>query len=54
MIYSIYNKRGPTRLYYGFSVKLMVFMALNNLFRKNFIDILSFDFICCTFRSPMT
>ena len=31
---NIYNKRGPTRLYYGSRVKLKVFMALTNCFRK--------------------
>ena len=39
---NIYSKVGPTRLYYGFRVKLMVFMALTNFFRKNFMDFLSF------------
>ena len=44
----------PTRLYYGFRVKLMVFMALTNCFRKNFMDFLSFALISYTFCSPMT
>ena len=45
MTYTIYNNCDPTRLYYGFRVKLMVFMALTNCSRKNFMDFLGFAFI---------
>ena len=50
----IYNKQGPTRVYYGFRVKLTVFIAATNCFRKIFIDFLSFAFICYTLCSPIT
>ena len=48
------NKREPTGLYYGFRTKLMVFMALTNCFRKNFMDFLRFVFISYDFCSSMT
>ena len=42
---TIYTKRGPTRLYYGFRVKRLVSMALTK-FRKIFMYLLSSAFIC--------
>ena len=39
---TIYNKRDPRRLYYGFRVKLIIFKALTNCFRKNLMDFLRF------------
>ena len=47
-----YNKQDPTILHHGFIVKPMVFMALTNCFRKNFMDYLCFAFID-TFCDPM-
>ena len=51
---NIYEKRVPTRLFYRFRVKRVVFMAVTNCFRENFTDFLSFAFLCCPFCSPMT
>ena len=51
---TFYNKRVPTRLYDGFRVRLMVFMALTNCFCENFMDFLSFAFIYDNFCCPMT
>ena len=48
MVDTFYNKGDTTRLYYGFRVKLMVFMALTNCFRKNFMDFLRFGLISYT------
>ena len=47
---SIYKKQNPTTLYLSFRVKLMVFMALTNCFRKNFYMIFkNFAFTCYLF-----
>ena len=35
---TIHNKEDPTRLFYDFRVKLIVFMALTSCFRKNFME----------------
>ena len=51
---NIFNRRDPTRLYYGFRVKLMVFKALTNCFRKNFMDFLRFALVSITFCNPTT
>ena len=51
---AIYNKQGPTRLYYGIRVMLTVFTALTNCFHKKILVFMSFPFICYTFCSPMT
>ena len=46
----IYKKLGATRLYQGFRVKLMVFMALINCFpKKSFLYFLIDAFICYLF-----
>ena len=46
----IYKKLGATRLYQGFRVKLMVFMALINCFpKKSFLYFLIYAFICYLF-----
>ena len=59
LIDTIYNKRDQkreqtTRLYFVIRVKLMVFMALTNCFRKNFTDFFRFAFISYNSCSPMT
>ena len=41
---TIYNKQGPTRLYYGFIVRLMVFIAPTKYFRKISNGFLEFCF----------
>ena len=42
------------RFYYGFRVKLMIFMALTNCFRKNnFYALLEFFFHLLSFCSPI-
>ena len=51
---TICKKDVQIKLLYGLRIKLVVFMALTNCFRKNFIDFLSFAFICYTFCSPTT
>ena len=51
---TVYNKRDPLRLYYRFRIKRTVFMALNNCFRKIFVDFLRFVFISYHFCSSMT
>ena len=51
---TVYNERDPTRLYYGFRIKLMVFMALTNCFCKNFMDFLRFVFLSYDFCSSMS
>ena len=43
---TIYKKRGPARLYYGFRVKLIVFIALTNCFSNNFMHFLIKDAVC--------
>ena len=40
-----YNKRDPARFFYGVRVKLMLFMALTNCFRKTFMDFFRFAFV---------
>ena len=41
---TVYIKRDPTRLSYNFRIRLTVFMALTNCFRKNFMDFVRFVF----------
>ena len=50
----VYNKRDRATLSYVFRIKLTVFMALTNCFRKDFIDFLRFVFISYDFCSSMT
>ena len=51
---TIDKKRGQTRWYYGFRVKLMVFKALTKCFRRVFFVYWNFAFICYIICSPMT
>ena len=48
------HKKRPIEFFNDFRVKLTVFTAENNYFRKNFVDFLRLAFISYTFRSPMT
>ena len=50
----VYNKRDRATLCYVLRIKLTVFMALTNCFRKDFIDFLRFVFISYDFCSSMT
>ena len=51
---TVYDKRDFTRLFNGFRIGLMVFMALTKCFRKNFLDFLRFVFNSYNFCSSMT
>ena len=50
---NVHEKGDPVRFYYGFRIKLPVFMALTNCFRKYFMELLHFVFICYDFCSSM-
>ena len=50
---TVYKKRDPMRLYYGFRIKLTVFMALTKCFLKNFLDFLRLVFISYDFCRSM-
>ena len=54
MTNTVYIKQEPMKFSYGFRMKLMVFMVLNNCFRKNFMNFLRFVFISSAFGSSIT
>ena len=51
---TVCKKRNSMRFYSGFGIKLTIFMALINCFRKNFMDFLRFVFVSLDVCSSMT